>query len=105
MQRDTNANLTSGGTLHNIKEKIQHPFRHDTDSNITFPTHEQKKQFEHQPTTGAGLGSTDVGGTSTVTSTTVPPSSGLSTGTTSSTLGTTSNIPRESEYDVNKKKW
>ncbi|KAG2394179.1 hypothetical protein C9374_003943 [Naegleria lovaniensis] len=104
MQRDTNANVTTGGTLHNIKEKIQHPFRHDTDSNITFPTHEQKKQFENQPTVGAGLGASDVKGTSTVTSstlsgTTVPPSSGLTTGT--STLGT--NIPRESEYDVNKK--
>jgi len=39
-----------GGTFHNIKEKIKHPLRHDTDTNTTFASHEQKKLQEGEPT-------------------------------------------------------
>ena len=38
-----------GGTFHNIKEKIKHPLRHDTDTNTTFASHEQKKLQEGEP--------------------------------------------------------
>ena len=32
----------SKGMMHNIKEKIMHPRKHSTDTNITYPSKEQK---------------------------------------------------------------
>lgn len=50
---------TTGSTMQNIKEKVKHPFTHDTDTNITYPTREQKKLAESgttvpQSTVGSG---------------------------------------------------
>jgi len=36
------------GMMHNVKEKIAHPMRHDTDTNITYPSKEQKHLEEHE---------------------------------------------------------
>ena len=38
----------SKSVFHNIKEKILHPIRHDTDTNITHPTKEHKHVEEHE---------------------------------------------------------
>ena len=106
MQQQTSTTNTSsgGGTLHNISEKIKHPFTHDTDTNVTYHTREQKKLAETNPQLANSLGVKDAG---------LPPhsSSTTTTGTTllnqqpSSTVPSThtSTIPREEVYM--EKKW
>jgi len=74
------------GLMHNVKEKIVHPMRHDTDTNITYPSKEQKHLEEHERerATDQPLGSTLAG----------------TTGTTGTT-GYTGNVPREQQF-INK---
>ncbi|EFC45075.1 predicted protein [Naegleria gruberi] len=52
---------TGSGTIHNIKEKVLHPFTHDTDSNITYESRQQKKLAETDPNLASQFGVKDVG--------------------------------------------
>ena len=99
---------TGGGTLHNIAEKIKHPFTHDTDTNITYQTREQKKLAETDPHLAQELGAKDVGVppvttnplSSTRTTTTVPTKDAMLNQ--SSVPSTHSTISREEYHE---KKW
>ncbi|PWS21762.1 hypothetical protein DKP78_21895, partial [Enterococcus faecium] len=50
----TQQTSTTGSTMHNIKEKVKHPFTHDTDTNVTYDTRQQKKLAVKDPSLTSG---------------------------------------------------
>ncbi|KAL9650179.1 hypothetical protein ABK040_011206 [Willaertia magna] len=56
------------GTLHNIKEKIQHPFRHDMSTNSTYESKEVK-DINHNANKLTGTTATNPTTTTTTTNT------------------------------------